>query len=131
MLDIFAKYATDTNAEENGVEVPVGDATLIIARVGNTKYSKKLTELVKRHEVALNIEGPAADALNEKLMVQAVADTILLGWKNLGYKGEILEYSKENAMMVLGHADFRKVVMTLANDMEAYRVKQEVEAGKP
>lgn len=139
-MDIFDRYATDESAELNGVEVPMGDATLLIARVGNKKYSNKLTALVKRHEVALAIEGDAADALNESLMVEAIADTILLGWKNLQYKvadaeGALkrveLPYSKENAKMILGHHDFRADVMKLANDMEAYKVKQEEAAGKP
>ena len=130
-MDIFDRYATDESAEVNGVEVPLGDATLLIARVGNTKYSKKLTALVERHKVALAIEGDAADALNEKLMVDAVADTILLGWKGLSYKGKELPYSLDNAKMILAHKDFRADVMKLANDMEAYKVKKEEEAGKP
>ena len=130
-MDIFDRYATDESAELNGVEVPMGDAILLIARVGNKNYSNKLTSLVKRHEVALAIEGPAADALNEKLMVEAIADTILLGWKNFQYKKVELPYSKENARMILAHHDFRADVMKLANDMEAYKVKQEEAAGKP
>lgn len=132
MLDIFSKYETDESAEANGVEVPLGTAKLLIARVGNPNYTKKLTSLVERHKVALDIEGPEADALNEKLLVETIADTILLGWSGVcDREGKEFPYSKDNARKALAMKDFRQDVMKLASDMEAYKVKAEAEAGKP
>ncbi len=132
MLDIFSKYETDESAEANGVEVPLGTAKLLIARVGNPNYTKKLTGLVERHKVALDIEGPEADALNEKLLVETIADTILLGWSGVcDREGKEFPYSKDNARKALTMKDFRQDVMKLASDMEAYKVKAEAEAGKP
>jgi|688.fasta_scaffold245780_2 hypothetical protein len=131
MLDIFDEYATDANAEINGTEFPLGDATLLIARSGNRKFSKLITQLSERHRIALAVKGEASEALDKKLMVEAIADTILLGWTGLGYKGTLLPYTRANAMMVLEHDDFRASVMKMASEMDAYKVKQETEAGKP
>ncbi|MCY1561171.1 hypothetical protein D9M68_983980 [compost metagenome] len=63
-------------------------------------------------------------------MVDAMARTLLLGWKNLGFRGQPLEYSVDNAKLLLSVKDFRELVLKHANDAETYRVVVEEEAAK-
>lgn len=130
-LDLFQEFATDTDAEVNGVKVPFKGVTFLIARAGNKKYGKLLSELVKKNQIALDLKDDAADELSDVLMAHVLAKTILVGWEgDLSYKGEALPYSVENAKKVLAHADFRAQVSRWADDREAFRVKiQEEKVG--
>lgn len=129
-MDIFNQFASDSTLENSGTWVTVGDAALLLARIGNVKYSKMLTELVEKNEVLLGAGDDAADKLNEDLMVEVLAKTVLLNWKgNFSYKGQPLSYSLDNAKMVLAHTDFRKLIVKQATDLANFKAKQEEEQG--
>lgn len=124
MVDLFSSFATDTTAEVNGVRVPFNGVTFIVARSGNKKYGKLLSDLVKKNQIALDLKDDAADDLSDKLMAEVLAKTILLGWEgDVQYQGKPLPYSVANAQKVLAHADFRAQVSRWADDREAFRVK--------
>lgn len=129
-MDIFNTYATDETAEKDGVWVEIGDAKFLVARSGNPKYSKKLSKLYERNRKLLEAKDDNADRLSEELMTTVLAETILLGWEGVKFKGENLAYSTENAKMVLAFKDFRKQIVQAADDFEAYKVKQEEEQEK-
>lgn len=131
MIDLFEQFATDENLEVSGTWVEYGEAKFLVARLGNRKYAKKLTAAVERNQKLLDRKDDAAEALSDKIMIDTLAETILLGWEGVKFKGVDLPYSVENAKMVLGLKDFRREIMKMAEDMEAYKVKQEEEAGKP
>lgn len=127
-IDFFDEFATDAAAELNGVEVPYKGTTFIVARAGNKKYGKLLSELVKKHQIALDLKDDAADELSDRLMAEVLSKTILVGWKGeITYKGEKLKYSTANAAKLLAHADFRAQVSRWADDREAFRVKAQEE----
>ena len=137
MLDIFAQYATDESLELNGSWRSLGgDAEILVARNLNPRYSSLLSKLYAQNQQTLDLnaadgtEHPDALAKSEELMVEVIAKTILLGWKNLAYKGQPLEYSEANAKMLLKHRDFRRLVVEKSTEVDAYRVKQEEEQGK-
>jgi hypothetical protein len=129
-MDIFATYATDTAAEAEGVWVEIGDAKFLVARSGNPAYSKKLSRLYERNRKLLDMKDDNADALSERLMVEVLAETILLGWEGVQFKGADLTYSVDNAKMLLGIKDFRAQISKAAEDFEAYKVKQEADEVK-
>jgi len=131
MLDVFESFATDENLEVAGTWVEYGEAKFLVARLGNRKYAKKLTALVERNQKLLDRKDDAAEALSDKLMVDTLAETILMGWEGVMYKGAELPYTVENAKMIRALKDFRREIMKMAEDMEAYKMKQEQEAGKP
>lgn len=124
-MDIFAAFATDVTKENEGVWVEVGDSEFLIARSGNQEYSKKISREFERHRKLLERKDDAADALSEKIMVDVLSETILLGWKNVQFKGEELPYNAANAKMLLGIKDFRSQVIKLADDFNSYKVDQE------
>lgn len=129
-FDIYAAYATDENLENNGTSFPIGkDSTLLVARAGNRAYSKAITKAVEKRRVELDGNDDAAAAVSDQIMVDVMAETILLGWTGLSFQGADLEYSQANAKTLLAVKDFRKHVASLADNMDAYKFKAEVATG--
>ena len=130
-LDLFSQFATDENLENNGAWHEIGGgAELLVARGGNRRYAKLLTKLVEQNKRILDGNDEVADAKSDEIMVQVLAETILLDWKKVSFKGKALTYSVENAKKVLGMREFRKLVAKLADDQEAYKLQEEKEQGK-
>lgn len=128
LLDIFTTFATDEKLEVEGTWRDLqGGARLLLARAGNDRYNKKLNELYTLHQEKLTGKTPEADKLNKDLMNEVLATTILVGWENLSYKRQPIQYSVENAKMLLSHGEFRDKVVAMAQDVEAYRAKLEDE----
>lgn len=127
-MDIFKQFATDENSELNGVWVPAGDAEFLVARSGNREYGRELNRLVEQNRVLLDSKTDESDKTSESILVKVTAKTILLGWRgNVEYKGKKLDYSVENAEMLLAHKDFRRQVATWAEDLSLFRAKLEEE----
>ena len=130
-LDIFAQFATDESLEDNGAWFEIGGgASVLVARSGNRKYAKMLTKEVERNKKVLDLNDDAADKKSEEIMIAVIAETILLGWKDVSFKGEVLEYSIPNAKKLLAVKDFRKAIGQFADDVSAFKFKEEVEQGK-
>ena len=130
-LDIFAQFATDETLEENGTWFPIGGgARVLVARSGNRKYAKLLTKEVERNKKALDLNDDAADKLSEEIMISVLAETILLGWEDISFKGEVLEYNVANAKKLLALKDFRKAIAQFADDVSAFKFKETEEQGK-
>ncbi len=130
-LDIFAQFATDETLEENGTWFQIGGgARVLVARSGNRKYGKMLTKAVERNKKALDLNDDAADKLSEEIMISVLAETILLGWEDISFKGEVLEYNVANAKKLLAVKDFRKAIAQFADDVSAFKFKETEEQGK-
>lgn len=130
-LDIFAQFATDETLEENGTWFPIGGgARVLVARSGNRKYAKLLTKAVERNKKALDLNDDAADKLSEEIMISVLAETILLGWEDISFKGEVLEYNVANAKKLLAVKDFRKAIAQFADDVSAFKFKETEKQGK-
>ena len=130
-MDVFRQFATNEDQENTGVWREMGgDAKLLIARSGNRAYGRMITKLYEQHQQALEIKGDSAEALSDKIMIEVIAKTILLGWEGVEYKGKPLEYNLENAQLLLAVKDFRRHVTKLSEDIDQYRVKEEEAAGE-
>ena len=129
-MDIFSTYAVDETKEQTGTWMEVGDSKFLIARAGNKAYVKKLGKDVEKNQKSLDRKDDAADTLSDKIMIDVLAETVLLGWENVSYKGTAMEYSKANAKELLAHKEFRREVMKLADDFNAFKLEQEAEAVK-
>ncbi len=127
MFDVFEKFATDETKEECGTKVSLGKGvSLTIARASNSKFLAMLQEEADRvAEQSIALNATEAEDLDKNTMLGVLATTILLDWEGVAYKGKVLKYSKENAVKLLRHKDFRKLVMDHANDFELYRAKLE------
>lgn len=101
--DLAALFATNKNKEKDGVWVPMGpSAQFLLARAGgsNTRYLNAAAAAGRPHErrIRLNLMD-AAEARN--LAIGPFVDTVLLDWKDVKVKGEIIPYSKEAAKKLL------------------------------
>ncbi len=113
-MSLRGTFATDKNAEVDGVEVPVevnehnGEPIYInISRMGtaNKRYTKRLEAVMQPHQASLQNDS-MNNELAGKLLRQVFVDTVLNGWRNLP-KSELtgdekdteeLEFNRDNAL---------------------------------
>lgn len=128
-MDI-SKFQTNKSAEEEGVWVDVdGNGTRIkVARINNARYKKYFQKITKPYKRQIR-NGTLSEDLAEKLLVDALANTILLDWKGFTKEGQDFPYSVDNARSFLAEsADFRDLVSDAANEMETFRSAEIEEA---
>lgn len=83
-MDIFATYATDEVAELEGRWFPLSKkAKVLVARTGNAHYIKALRERMKENQIDSEDASEENEKLVTSLIVETMAETILLGWKEL------------------------------------------------
>lgn len=130
MLDIFKEFATEEKLELQGAWKELGEAKFLIGRSRNDNYMKLYVELQDLNRDVLLKGGDSAEKLNEQIMYEVIARTVLLGWEKVAYKGKPLTYSTENAIKLLQVKDFYRVVSGWSNDIANYRAAiDEAEAG--
>lgn len=129
-MDIFTEYATNDTLENDGTWMELGDAKFLIARAGNKKYTRKLTKAVNRHQKLLDRKDDAADKLSDEIMIDTIAETVLLGWEGVSFKGAVMPYSVDNAKTLLGVKDFRRQIMGLSEDFDSFKAVMEKESGE-
>ncbi len=129
--DLFAAFATDTNAELQGTPVNLpgaGDTLFMVARSGNKAYSKLLAKLWKMNRAVLESKGDAAQAKSEEIMVEILSKTVLLGWQGtVNIKGTPTLYSPEAAKTLLRLKDFQNTVIKVSEDFDTFRKVKEAE----
>lgn len=128
-MDIFDSYATNSDAEESGRLFENGDSKFRIARSGNSRYQAMVTVQFEAHKTTLDkksteAERKASEACAEKIMVDVMAKSILLGWEGtVSFKGEKLEFNVTNARRLLEVKDFRGWVNGKADNFKNYLEK--------
>lgn len=136
-FDIFNQYAADPKKELDGVWIRLGGeddapARIKVARSGNKRHSRIITQLYESNKATLELKNDAADAKGEEITIDAMAKAILLDWENLSFKGKALEngWRIEDAKLLLGVKDFREVVNKHATDFKKFQaVQDEADAG--
>ena len=128
-MDIFAAFATDEKLEAEGKWFPLSkDAKVLVARSGNQRYVTALRDKAKEAQLDL-ASGEEADQLAEEILIDVMAETVLLGWKGITDKGAEVPYSVAQAKAYLKIKDFRRKVQGFSENFEAFRLKAEVEQG--
>jgi len=133
MFDVFKVYATDEKKENEGVEVQLGGgAAITVARMHNPNFSKCILAEHEKHKAALDaLPEDERKKLDDEIMCRVLADSILVGFTGMGFKGKALAYSKENAIKLLQIKDFRMKVVEEASKLDNYRaVMEEADAKK-
>lgn len=131
-MDVYQQFATDEKKENEGVWVAIGDgAELLVARSGNRKYSRLLAAAIEKHQRALDLKDDAADKLSDQIMIDVMAESILLGWKGpFSFKKvDVGAYSVSGAKTLLAVKDFRGYVSKLSNEFDSFRVAQDESLG--
>lgn len=146
-MDIFNQFAADPNKELTGVWITIGGTEakpvkIKVARSGNKRHGKVITQLYEANKSTLDLKNDAADAKGEEITVEAMAKGILLGWKGVSFKGTALpdagdetdkvsaEDRLADAKTLLGVKDFRELVTKHSLDFQRFKaVQDEVDAG--
>jgi len=129
-MDIKKIFSTDSKAEQEGVWVDLDKKTAIkVARSGNPKFQKLFRKLTKPYTRAMR-SGTLNDDIAEKILIQCLAETILLDWKGIEEDGKKVPYSVEKAIEYLGIKDFRDFVVSCADDFALYKAEQDEETAK-
>lgn len=123
----LASIRTNPDAVEEGRwigDIPGLDDLRLKVRGGTSKvYKRRLDELVNAIPKAQRLRA-LSDADNERITVQAMAETLLLDWENLegdgviGEAGQPVPYSRETAVRLLSdpqYAAFRNAVFWAAD----------------
>lgn len=126
-MDITKEFGTDHAKEVDGIDVDIGGATLRIARIGSLAYNKLVNKLFTANKQVLNLKNEQSEAVNENLMSEVLAKTVLKGWSGIEENGVALPFSVENAQRLLRIKDFRALVMEKASDFTLYKAAVEDE----
>lgn len=131
-MDVYASFATDEAAEEEGVvhflvdgkTDPAVDPWIRVARINNAAYSRQVTkvyEALQAQKKAERLTEEQVEIRSKNDMIGVFADTLLKGFGNLTFKGDVLAPGRESHMTLLRVKDFREKVILLASDFEHYR----------
>lgn len=105
MNSLYAAYKTDPQKEKAGVEVEYGfrhdkPTKFLIARAGgaNDRFARILDQKLKPYRRM--VQSDTMDtALSERLLKEAYAEAIVLGWTNVGDENDKdLEFSVANVI---------------------------------
>lgn len=129
-MDIIATFTTDEKLEAEGKWFPLSKtAKVLVARSGNDKYMSVLRQKMKEAQIDLSA-GEEAEKLAEDVLIDVMAETLLLGWEGITQDGKAVPYSREQARTYLRIKDFRKKIAGFSDNFEAFRAKAEAEQGK-
>ncbi len=119
----ISSYITDEKLETEGVWRNLQEGgRVLVGRYKSTTYNAALREKLKPLVAKLANESEIDPAAFEDAVLQASAETILLGWDDIqDDDGEELAYTTELALYYLRNAkDFREEVLGLSQQREAY-----------
>lgn len=117
-------FASDVKAEEDGLWKEVGDMSFLIARVGNDKWKdtyKRLERQAYGHQARKKDKRDAEKDV--ALMLETLARTSILDWKDVYLDGKAVKYSTEESVKIFTDKRFHKLAELLldyAMDDEAY-----------
>jgi len=112
----------DAQAARDGTWTKYRGVDLKIARAGNEKFAKTFMRLSRPHRKDIQ-QDTIDNKIAADIMCEALADGILVGWKNFVINDEEIEFNKENAFSLLKNdEDCRKFVQEFAQDLNNFIV---------
>jgi hypothetical protein len=130
-MDLKKNYATDKEAEISGIDKDFGDGCFIkIARIGNAEYKKYFQKITKPYQKAIR-RGVLSDEIADKLLIDALANRIVLGWSGMTEDDKPIAYSVENCIRILTeYPDLKDQIQEIANEMESFKTEDDEEIEK-
>lgn len=119
---------TDQVKEEEGVWVDIDiDAQIKVARLFNDRFTRMMA--AARRPYGRKVEQDTT--LQEKLLVEVMAECILLDWKGLTEDGKELKFSKKRGLELMQQSrDFRNIVTQAATDAANFHADEVEEDAK-
>ena len=119
-------FGTDKELEDDGKWFDIGDgASVRVARFGNDAHRKLLLRLREPYKALLLRGGEIPDDVNESIIVESMAQTILLDWKGmLDQDGNELKYDVEAGRTAFNlYKDFLELVSQLSLNATNFRTE--------
>lgn len=117
---------TDSTKESNGVwkEYNSTGVEFLIARAGSDKFDRDVRELRKTHKITSN----STEEERRRAIAPAIADHILLAWKNLQGDDDVeLKPTREMKISILSDPDCKDLVdwiLFQASSIDNFRAEQ-------
>lgn len=116
------EYKTDEKLEVEGTWIDYGDdGKFLIARLGNHKFNERHEALRKKYK------GKLSNKQQKEITIQAMAETIFLGFEGITENGIPLEDTLENRKKILSVRDVSDWIVEASRDMENFKAEQEKE----
>lgn len=120
-------FAIDVEKEETGIWEELGGMEFLVAKAGNKDWKNlyKKLEAAKFGKSSRNKERDPEIELD--ILIQCLAKTAVLDWKNVTLDGEELKYSKEKAYEILVDKRFKLLTEALLDvALNQERFKEEM-----
>lgn len=122
------RYATNKQAEREGVEVDFGDGMFVTLVRMNHPDAKKLRRKLEKPYARMT-EIP--DDVQEGILNQVMAQVIVRGWRGVDLGNGEVPYSADNVADVFKRfSDFRDDVATAALTRETFKTEDDEAAAK-
>lgn len=124
-MDFKKNFVTNKKKETEGVWLPGPEGSeFLIARAGNTNFTKLAGELMKPYRKLLQM-GKADDQLIHEVVAEVTSKTILLGWRGLNEGGQEIAYSQQEAKQrLVSSNDFAEFIAGLSQQQAAFQDEQ-------
>ena len=121
-MDIKELFGTNEQLESEGVWFELGSGARIrLARQGNPKWNEFRRLKLRTYRNGFR-GGVMTDETAEEIMLDLLAETIILDWEGLTSGGQELKYSKSCARdLLVDLRDFRDFVARASSEMESFR----------
>lgn len=125
-MDLNKQFNVDTSLEEKGVWIQMDEETkVLIARNGNAKYREVMTRRTAPFKAAIR-NNILPEKTAEKILIEAMADAILLGWEGMKENGAEIPYTRDKAVeMLTKYKEFRDFISETASQVELYKQQED------
>ncbi len=107
------EFDTDETKEKNGVWVPIDvDLEVKVRRMFNPEFDRFIAQRQRGRR-------PTQDT-GSQLIIEAMAETVLLGWKGFTENKKDYKWSKERGLAMLQKRDFRNMVTLAASETQNF-----------
>ena len=137
VANLFKKYETSEQKENEGVEITIDDAVFICRRAGggNRRYRAAIGLAAAAPEVQDRISSKdqtVAVTAEDEVTMQAFADSVVIGWRDvLDRNDQPWEFNKENFLDLMRSCpDVWLQLRMAARDLENFRVGQAKAVGE-
>lgn len=128
-MRIDKEFGTNKEAEVSGVWVEMGGFSIKVARLSNPKYRNRVKELGAPLRNRSRMTDTDIVRL-EEIQRQAVAEHVLLDWKDVEDADGPVEYSAEvGEDYFIRYPDFYNLVVQVAGDMKTFQDDDEADEG--
>ena len=130
-MDLKKEFGTNKKLETEGVWEDFGNGCkVLIARQGNENYKKAFRKLSKPYQNAIR-RNNLSDEIAERILIEVMAETIVLDWSGMEEDGKDIKYSKEECFRILkSYPDFKNEVSFRSESMELFKQEMDAETEK-